>query len=65
MAVLAGVGLLLAACGGSSSGSAPSCEASARPLTIAPNTAHEADFAAAADAARRAGRGLWSRCPAG
>ena len=33
-----------------------------RPLAIAPNTAHEAQFAAAADRARREGRGLWSRC---
>jgi micrococcal nuclease len=33
-----------------------------RPLSIAPNTAHEAQFAAAAAQARAAGRGLWSRC---
>jgi len=34
----------------------------ARPLTIPPNDAHDADFAAAADAARRAGLGLWRGC---
>jgi micrococcal nuclease len=34
----------------------------ARPLAIAPNTAHERQFEAAADHARAAGRGLWSRC---
>jgi micrococcal nuclease len=34
----------------------------ARPLTIPPNTAHEAQIARLARAARRAGRGLWSRC---
>jgi micrococcal nuclease len=34
----------------------------ARPLAIAPNTAHEAQFEAAAGHARAAGRGLWSRC---
>jgi micrococcal nuclease len=34
----------------------------ARTLTIAPNTAHEAEFAALAAQARSAGRGLWSRC---
>ena len=37
----------------------------ARPLSIAPNTAHAADVAAAVDDARRAGRGLWSRCGGG
>ena len=36
-----------------------------RPLSIAPNTAHAAELAAAADDARRAGRGLWSACPGG
>ena len=34
----------------------------ARTLTIAPNTAHEAEFASLAAQARTAGRGLWSRC---
>lgn len=34
----------------------------ARPLTIPPNTAHEADIARLAVAARHAGRGLWSHC---
>jgi micrococcal nuclease len=34
----------------------------ARTLTIAPNTAHEAEFAHLATQARAAGRGLWSRC---
>ena len=34
----------------------------ARPLTIPPNTAHAAQIARLAHAARRAGRGLWSRC---
>jgi micrococcal nuclease len=34
----------------------------ARPLTIPPNTAHETQIARLARAARRAGRGLWSRC---
>ena len=34
----------------------------ARPLTIPPNVAHEAQIARLAHAARRAGRGLWSRC---
>jgi micrococcal nuclease len=34
----------------------------ARPLTIPPNTAHEAEIARLAGTARRAGRGLWSRC---
>ena len=34
----------------------------ARPLTIAPNVAHTDEFAAAAAEARRAGRGLWSKC---
>ena len=33
-------------------------------LSIRPNTAHEATFAAARSAARAAERGLWSRCPA-
>jgi micrococcal nuclease len=34
----------------------------ARPLTIPPNVAHEHEIARLASAARRAGRGLWSRC---
>ena len=34
----------------------------AAPLTIPPNVAYAADFAAAAADARRAGRGLWSAC---
>jgi micrococcal nuclease len=34
----------------------------ARTLTIPPNVAHAADFRRLAGAARRAGRGLWSRC---
>jgi micrococcal nuclease len=34
----------------------------ARPLTIPPNTAHEEEIARLAGRARRAGRGLWSRC---
>lgn len=34
----------------------------ARPLTIAPNVAHEGEIAAAVQAARQAGRGLWSTC---
>jgi micrococcal nuclease len=34
----------------------------ARPLTIPPNTAHEGEIARLAGRARRAGRGLWSRC---
>jgi micrococcal nuclease len=34
----------------------------ARPLTIPPNTAHEGEIARLAARARRAGRGLWSRC---
>jgi micrococcal nuclease len=34
----------------------------ARPLTIAPNVAHAGEIASAAQAARRAGRGLWSTC---
>jgi micrococcal nuclease len=34
----------------------------ARPLTIPPNVAHEGEIARLASAARRAGRGLWSRC---
>ena len=33
-------------------------------LTIPPNVAHAADFRHLASAARRAGRGLWSSCPA-
>jgi micrococcal nuclease len=37
----------------------------ARPLSIAPNTAHAADVAVASDGARRAGRGLWGRCGGG
>jgi micrococcal nuclease len=36
-----------------------------RPLAIAPNLAHERQFAGAAAAARQAGRGLWSRCGGG
>jgi micrococcal nuclease len=32
------------------------------PLTIQPNTAHATEFVAAAQAAERAGRGLWARC---
>lgn len=32
-------------------------------LSIAPNTAHQADLSAAAAAARAEGRGLWGRCP--
>ncbi len=32
-------------------------------LTYPPNVAHEAEFVAAAAAARRDGRGLWSSCP--
>lgn len=35
----------------------------ARTLAIEPNDAHRADLATAADDARRAGRGLWGRCP--
>jgi len=35
-----------------------------RPLTIAPNTAHRADIAAAASRAEASGRGLWRSCPA-
>ena len=38
-------------------------EGYAQPLTIPPNVAHAADFAAAARAAREAGTGLWSACP--
>ena len=34
----------------------------ARPLTIAPNTAHEADFAAAVAAAQAGKVGLWGAC---
>jgi micrococcal nuclease len=35
----------------------------ARPLTIAPNVAYADRFAAAANAAARAHRGLWAACP--
>lgn len=34
----------------------------ARPLTIAPNDGHAADFVAASHRAQLAGRGLWSAC---
>ena len=34
----------------------------AKPLEIAPNVAHAAEFSRLAGAARKAGRGLWSRC---
>jgi micrococcal nuclease len=34
----------------------------AKPLTIPPNVAHEAEFRRLARSARTAGRGLWSRC---
>ncbi len=34
----------------------------ARTLTIPPNVAHRDDLARLADAARRAGRGLWRAC---
>jgi micrococcal nuclease len=34
----------------------------AKPLTIPPNVAHETEFRRLARSARRAGRGLWSRC---
>ena len=34
------------------------------PLTIPPNVAHAGQFRRLAAAARRAGRGLWSSCPA-
>jgi micrococcal nuclease len=34
------------------------------PLTIPPNVAHAKQFRKLASAARRAGRGLWSACPA-
>jgi micrococcal nuclease len=34
----------------------------AKPLTIAPNDAHAAEFRALARAARGAGRGLWNAC---
>jgi micrococcal nuclease len=34
----------------------------AKPLTIPPNVAHAAELRHLAAAARRAGRGLWSRC---
>ncbi len=36
----------------------------ARQLSIAPNTAHAPEFAAAVDAARKARVGLWGACPA-
>ena len=36
----------------------------AQPLTIPPNVAHAGEFRRLAAAARRAGRGLWSACPA-
>ncbi len=36
----------------------------AQPLTIPPNVAHAEEFRALAATARRAGRGLWSACPA-
>src|SRR5829696_1785968 len=36
----------------------------AAPLTIPPNVAHADEFRRLASAARRAGRGLWSACPA-
>ena len=34
------------------------------PLTIPPNVAHAEEFRKLSSAARRAGRGLWSACPA-
>jgi micrococcal nuclease len=34
----------------------------AKPLTIRPNVAHEAEFRRLAALARRGGKGLWSRC---
>ena len=37
-------------------------EGFAKPLTIQPNVAHAGEIAAAASAARAAGRGLWSAC---
>lgn len=37
-------------------------EGFARPLRIAPNESHAAEFAALATAARRAGVGLWAEC---
>lgn len=37
-------------------------EGHAAVLSIAPNTAHRAEIAAAVDAARAAGRGLWGAC---
>ena len=37
-------------------------EGYAQPLTIPPNVAHAADFAAVARTAREAGAGLWSAC---
>jgi len=33
-----------------------------KPLTIPPNVAHAAELRRLATGARRAGRGLWSRC---
>ena len=36
----------------------------AQPLTIPPNVAHAEEFRRLASTARRAGRGLWSACPA-
>lgn len=36
----------------------------ARPLSIAPNTAHQTELSGAAAEARAAGRGLWGACPA-
>lgn len=35
----------------------------ARVMSIAPNTAHASDFAAAANTAQAAGIGLWGACP--
>lgn len=35
----------------------------ARPLSIAPNVAHQAELGGAAAEARSAGRGLWGACP--
>jgi micrococcal nuclease len=37
----------------------------ARPLSIAPNDAHQAELSRAAAEARAAGRGLWGVCPDG
>ncbi len=39
-------------------------EGLARTLSIEPNTTHRAELAASEAAARSAGRGLWSACPA-